>query len=96
MKKLLVVGALLSAQMMIGADDKSRRESRYTVGPSVQPLVILGEGWSQQFVLVNVSHYDPEPTVGSLAFYRDGRPWRVPIKGRGSVDSISIISHPVK
>lgn len=85
---------LLTAQFVVAADDKPRKDSQYTVGSSLQPLVILGEGWSQQFVIVNVSYYSPEPTVGTLAFYREGQPWRVPIKGRGTVDRINLVIPP--
>jgi hypothetical protein len=57
--------------------------------------VIIGEGWSQQFVIVNVSYYDPEPTIGTLSFYtRDGQPWRLPIKDRGNVDRLDVNLKP--
>lgn len=76
-----------------GADGQGRREtSRYTIGPSIQPLVIFGEGWSQRFTIINVDYYDGgEPTTGTLRFYtRTGEPWRLPIRDRGAVDSIPI------
>jgi hypothetical protein len=69
--------------------------SKYTIGPSVQPLVIIGEGWSQQFVFTNVSYYSSEPTIGTLSFYTaDGQPWKVPLKGRGSVDHVDLNIRP--
>src|SRR5216683_5975054 len=58
-------------------------------------MVILGEGWTQQFVFINVSYYTAEPTVGTLSFFtKDGQPWRIPIKSRGTVDHVSLNLRP--
>jgi hypothetical protein len=63
----------------------------YTVGPSIQPLVIVGEGWTQQFGFINVSYYRGEPTVGVLYFYnKDGQPWKLALKRYGTVDHVNI------
>ena len=71
--------------------DKNPKTSMYTVGPSVQPLVIIGEGWMQKFTFINADYYDRDPTVGTLSFYtKDGHPWKVPIKDRGLTDHIDI------
>ena len=72
---------------------KPRREtSNYTVGPSIQPMVIYGEGWSQQFTIINVAYYDGgEPTIGALRFFtRTGQPWALPIRGVGAVEQVPV------
>ncbi len=67
------------------------RTSGYTVGPSVQPLVIIGEGWTQQFIIVNVDYYDKTPTVGTLSFFTaSGKPWNLPLQGLGSVSRVPV------
>ena len=69
----------------------SPKTSQYTVGPSVQPLVIVGEGWGQQFTFINVDYYTGDPTVGTFSFYtKDGTPWKIPLKNLGTVDHLSI------
>ena len=74
-----------------------KHTSDYTIGPSVQPLVIYGEGWSQQFTIINVEYYQPEPTIGILHFYRsDGQPWRIPLKGYGTTDQVAVNLQPGK
>lgn len=85
--------SLLSTPLLSGAHGAAgpRYTSKYTIGPSVQPLIIVGEGWSQQFNIINVDYYDGDPTVGILYFYRkDGQPWKVPLKGYGLVDHVNI------
>src|SRR5207245_2042315 len=71
---------------------RPRQTSQYTVGPSIQPLVIYGEGWSQQFTIINVDYYQGgESTVGTMRFYASGgQPWRIPLKGIGTVDQVGI------
>jgi hypothetical protein len=82
--------ALFSASLSAATDRKDT--SDYTIGDSVQPLVIIGEGWSQTFTIVNVDYYEGgEPTNGTLRFYdTQGQPWRIPIKGQGMVDWVPV------
>lgn len=89
MRKLLTLLALTLG--LLQAQQK-REGSEYIVGPAIQPMVIYGEGWTQQFTLINVDYYQGgQPTSGNLKFYtRDGQPWKLPIKGKGSVDTIAI------
>ncbi len=84
---LLCFPALLYAQL-----PAQPRTSSYTVGPSIQPLIIIGEGWSQQLTIINVSYYQGgEPTVGTVRFYtQGGKPWSIPLKGIGSVDHVDV------
>jgi hypothetical protein len=72
------------------------KTSKYTIGPSIQPLVIIGEGWSQQFVFVNCDYYGGgDHTVGKFSFFtQDGKPWSIPLIGRGSVSEIAIDLRP--
>lgn len=83
---------ILSLSSSFAAKTNIRSTSQYTVGPSLQPLVIVGEGWSQQFTIINVEYNAPaEPTVGTLRFFDSkGDPWRIAFKGRGSVDQIPV------
>ena len=71
------------------------RTSEYTIGPSVQPMVIIGDGWQQKIVIVNVSYYKPEPTVGTMRFYtKDGKAWKVPLQSYGLTDHVDINLNP--
>lgn len=73
-----------------------RKTSEYTIGPSVQPLIIIGEGWTQQFIFINVDYYSPtEPTVGTFRFYsQDGKAWKVPLRNLGLTDHVDINLRP--
>ena len=92
-KSVLLVSIVAAAMALpLSAQLKLRpKTSEYTVGPSVQPLVIIGEGWSQQFIIVNVDYYEAAPTVGTLSFFTaDGQPWNLPLQGLGSVDHVDV------
>ena len=67
------------------------------MGPATQPLVIIGEGWSQQFIFTNTSYAGMQATVGALKFWtKDGRAWKVPLKNQGSLDYVTISLGPGK
>jgi len=85
---ILVLGVSLG----LAEKPNLRSTSEYTIGPSLQPLVIVGEGWSQQFTIINVDYYaPPDPTTGILRFFDEkGTPWKIPIKGVGTVDQIPV------
>jgi hypothetical protein len=89
-----VISLLLIAVSLFGAEkkDRTRQTSSYTIGPSIQPMIIFGEGWSQTFTLINVDYYDEgEPTVGTLRFFtRDGQPWKLPLKVYGAVEQVPV------
>lgn len=56
------------------------------------PLVILGEGWTQQIVVQNS---DVEPISGTLKFFTaQGEPWRVPLQGRETNNSFFVTLNP--
>ena len=58
-------------------------------------MIIIGEGWQQKIVIVNVSYYSPEPTVGTVHFYtKDGKAWAVPLQGYGLTDHVDINLKP--
>ena len=91
--RLLVALPLLVAPLLVAQTRQlpSPRDSQYTIGPSVQPMIIVGEGWTQQFTFVNVSYYAAQPTVGTLSFYtQDGKPWKISLKNLGTVDHVAI------
>ena len=59
----------------------------------IVPLVIVGEGWSQRIVLLNV---DPAvPVIGTLQFYtRDGDPWTVQTTNQGTASVFAVNLQP--
>lgn len=95
MKPIILSATLLALTHGSGEAQQKRHTSQYTIGPSLQPLVIHGEGWTQQFTIVNVDYYQGgEPTVGTVRFFTaNGDPWRLPIKGRGAVDGFLVNLH---
>jgi hypothetical protein len=83
----VMLAFIASVQAQPGA--KHRETSKYTIGPSVQPMIIIGEGWSQKFTVINTDYYSGDPTVGTLRFYTSaGRPWLLPLRDRTAVDHI--------
>jgi hypothetical protein len=58
-------------------------------------MIIIGEGWQQKIVVVNVDYYSQKPTVGTLHFYtKDGKPWKLPLQGYGPTDHVDINLNP--
>lgn len=56
------------------------------------PLVILGEGWTQQIIVQNSGD---EPVTGTVKFFTStGEPWRVPLQGRGTNESFFVTLNP--
>ena len=76
--------------------NKPHGASEYIVGPSVQPMVIIGEGWTQQFTFINADYYQGgESTNGTLKFFtKDGKPWKVPLQRLGTTDHVDINLKP--
>ncbi len=57
------------------------------------PLIIIGEGWSQQIVIQNVD--EEESLTGTLKFFTaQGDPWPVELVGRGASDTFFITLLP--
>jgi hypothetical protein len=58
--------------------------SSFTTSSSqIVPLMIIGEGWSQRIVFLNVD--TTSPVIGTLQFYtKDGQPWQVQTKDQGT------------
>jgi hypothetical protein len=83
--KLAVLTACIVTCLAIpglGADRRRNVSSLTTYSDQVIPLVIVGEGWSQQIVISNVS--DPVAVAtGTLSFFTsDGKPWEVELRDR--------------
>jgi len=60
----------------------------------IVPLVIVGEGWSQRIILLNV---DPSntPAIGTLSFYtRDAQPWEVDLGSLGKASTFLVNLKP--
>lgn len=93
----LLIVVLSCVPVLWSADEpKPKETSRYIIGPTVQPMVIIGEGWTQQFTFINVSYYQGgDPTVGTLYFFtKDGQRWRVPLKKYGLTDHVDVSLQP--
>jgi len=59
----------------------------------IVPLVVVGDGWSQRFVFLNVD--DKLPVVGTLQFYtKDGQPWQVQMKDQGTASIFLVNLQP--
>jgi hypothetical protein len=82
----------LLAAACFAADQKNRKNmTDPSPWPCYQPLVIIGEGWSQRFVIQNVGEYKKIPFKGTLRFFTQlGQPWSIDIVGRGQVSSIPL------
>lgn len=94
MKRQALHGLILCTLTLCGvtdAADKHRSMSEPTPWACYQPLVIVGEGWSQQFVIQNVDNYHKFNFRGTLRFFdREGKPWPVDVVGRGRVTSVPL------
>jgi hypothetical protein len=59
----------------------------------IVPLVIVGEGWSQRVVFLNVD--TTRPVIGTLQFYtKDGEPWQVQTKDQGTASTFLVNLQP--
>ncbi len=57
------------------------------------PLVIIGEGWSQQIAIQNLD--EEESIAGTLKFFTaEGEPWQVNLTGRGTSDTFFVTLLP--
>ena len=73
---------------------EAERNTDSGLGDYYAPLVIVGEGWSQQIVINNVDE-DDESLIGELRFYRqNGDPWMIDLVGRGSTDRVFVTLRP--
>lgn len=90
MHRIAVVNTLalvlaLSCVGTILADESDTKELSVISTGSTKfvPLVIVGEGWSQQFLLKNVD--DDDAASGTIEFFTaDGEPWEVELDGMGA------------
>jgi len=56
-----------------------------------QPLVIVGEGWSQEIIIQNIGPFRATPLSGKLEFFdASGQPWAVDVQGYGKVTEVPI------
>ncbi len=57
------------------------------------PLIIVGEGWSQQIMIKNVD--DEEALTGTIKFFKaDGSPWAVELRDRGTASEFFVTLFP--
>lgn len=77
-----VICCLISGTLRAGEPISKELSVISTGSTKYVPLVIVGEGWSQQFLLKNVD--DEDPAAGTIEFFKaDGEPWDVEIQGMG-------------
>jgi hypothetical protein len=75
------------------ASDSKKQIRADLLTDSYIPLVIIGEGWSQQIAVQNVD--EDESVTGTLKFVTaQGEPWRVELIGRGTADTFFVALLP--
>ena len=94
---LIMAFTLLSVHSLIAQTVHSKFRpmvgSLTTWDRQIVPLVIVGEGWSQRIVLLDVG--TSQPVTGILQFYtRDGQPWQVQMKDQGTASAFPVILQP--
>jgi hypothetical protein len=92
-----VVFSLLSVHPLIGQighpPPRPMVSSLTTYSTQIVPLVIIGEGWSQRVVFLNVD--TALPVIGTLQFYtKDGQPWQVQTKDQGTASTFLVNLQP--
>lgn len=84
---LLLALLAVSPVMVVGQSKKEIGDLVSSSGKMI-PLVIIGEGWSQQFILQNVGS---RTATGTIRFWaQDGSPWEVELVGRGTRSTFPI------
>lgn len=93
MKPLLL---LLAASFSPIAKAESRphpmASSLTTFYTQIVPMVIVGDGWSQRVVLLNVD--TKLPVIGTLQFYLNGQPWQVQTRDQGTASTFLVNLQP--
>ena len=89
---VLLIAALIAVAAHAAEPNKPIRPDLLT--DAYVPLVIIGEGWSQQIVIQNVDEEDA--VTGTLKFFTaQGEPWQVDlIDGRGRADTFFVTLLP--
>lgn len=89
---LLICTLIAFSAMSAAEPDKAIRPDLLT--DAYIPLVIIGEGWSQQIVIQNID--EEESVTGTLKFFTaQGDPWQVDlIDGRGRSDTFFVTLLP--
>ena len=77
------VAALADEPVQRGISEPSLSQHAY------QPLIIVGEGWSQEIIVQNIGPFRGIPLEGKLEFFNKlGEPWEVDIEGHGKVSEL--------
>ena len=93
--KQIATALVLALAPCLLADQAQQKDIETIITGSTKyvPLVIIGEGWSQQFIIQNVD--DEEAATGTIQFFTsEGEPWEVEILGQGKRDTFFINLFP--
>src|SRR5262245_46932802 len=92
MLRTTFIVTLLIGPTLFGADNRRNLRPDLLTNAYV-PLIIIGEGWSQQIAIQNVD--EKESVTGTLKFFTaQGEPWRVELVGRGTADTFFVTLLP--
>ena len=84
--------AALSGLTLVAAEHQAAISPELLTDAYV-PLVVVGDGWSQQIVIQNVD--EEEAMTGTLKFFTaEGEPWPVELIGRGTADTFFVTLLP--
>ncbi len=92
-KLSLLFCAFLMLSPVFGAAESSKnRVSEPSLSHvAYQPLVIVGEGWSQEIIIQNIGPFRGTPLEGALEFFTaSGEPWLVDVEGHGKVSTVPV------
>jgi len=94
MDRLLRLAAIIVLSgTALFADEANKAIAPDLLTEAYVPLVIIGEGWSQQIVIHNVD--EEEAVTGTLKFFTaQGDPWEVELEGHGTADTFFVTLLP--
>ena len=88
----IAVAGLIGSGLMAAGNDGAKISPELLTDAYV-PLVVVGDGWSQQIVIQNLD--EEEAITGTLKFFTEGGdPWPVELVGRGTADTFFVTLFP--
>lgn len=91
--KTVTVACLWLFASSLSGDDQKRAISPELLTDAYVPLVIVGEGWSQQIAIQNLD--SEEDIAGTLKFFTaQGEAWPVELVGHGKSDTFFVTLRP--
>jgi hypothetical protein len=92
--EILTLVIFLFSSTVAWAQKPNGKQAEVGYSDLYAPLVIIGEGWSQQFIINNVDD-EGNSLVGELRFYQqNGDPWAIDVVGQGTTDRVFVTLRP--